>query len=128
MNVGMTFGSFLKSERLKAGFGLRSFAKEIGLQPSNLSNMEHGRLKPIQDLETLKTITEVLGYEKDSEKWKMLFDLSTKENHKALAPDIIEFLEGNEAIPTFFREIKDKKLTEADLRNLTEYIRAHYSK
>lgn len=37
-------GSLLRDLRIKAGYGLKEFAHEIGLRPSQLSAIENGRL------------------------------------------------------------------------------------
>jgi len=124
----IAFGSFLKEYRLKAGFGLRQFAKEVGLQPSNLSNIEHGRLKPPQDREILMTIATVLGFEDGTAEWNSLYDLAAKENSKVLPADVADFLGGVSGVPVLFREIKDRKITSEDMDDLVNYIRSHYSK
>lgn len=123
-----TFGIFLRESRLKAKFGLRQFAREIGLQPSNLSNIEHGRLTPPQDRETLQTIAEVLGFEEGSEHWNLLYDLAAKDSHKILPADVEAFLTGLDGVPLLFREIKERNVSESELRELVEYVRTHYSK
>lgn len=127
MSKQETFGQFLREARLNAKYGLRQFAREIGWQPSNLSNLEHGRLKPPKDKDTLIAMAEVLGFEEGSNEWNTLFNLAAKDNNKLLPSDIEEFVGGSTAVPILFRTIKDKKLTEEDLEGLIEHIRSHYS-
>jgi len=128
MSKYKSFGDFLRQSRLNAKYGLRQFAREIGWQPSNLSNLEHGRLNPPQDKEVLATIAEVLGFEEDSDQWRTLFDLASKENQKFLPADVEDFVKGLEATPVLFRTMKEKKITESELKELVEYIRKHYAK
>lgn len=123
-----TFGQFIHSMRLNKQFGLRYFAREIGWQPSNLSNLEHGRLKPPQDKNTLLNFAEVLGFDKDSDKYNILFELSAQENKKIIPADIEEFVSGKEAIPVLFRTMNEHKFEDSDIKELIEHIRDHYKK
>lgn len=41
-----TKGAEAKQKRLAAGYGLREYAEMIGMKPSDLCNMENGRLIP----------------------------------------------------------------------------------
>lgn len=123
-----TFGQFIHSMRLNKQFGLRYFAREIGWQPSNLSNLEHGRLKPPQDKNTLLNFAEVLGIDKASDEYKDLFKLAAQENNKIIPADIEEFVSGKEAIPILFRTMNDHKFKDGDIRDLIEHIRDHYKK
>ncbi|NHZ87216.1 MAG: hypothetical protein GWP19_15305 [Planctomycetia bacterium] len=124
----VTFGQFIHYMRLNKQFGLRYFAREIGWQPSNLSNLEHGRLKPPQDKNTLLNFAEVLGIDKDSNEYKDLFKLAAQENNKIIPADIEEFVSGKEAIPVLFRTMNDHKFKDGDIRKLIEHIRDHYKK
>lgn len=124
----LSFGEFLCKSRLEAQYGLRQFAREIGWQPSNLSNVEHGRLKPPQDKDTLATMAEVLGFDRDSDGWKVLFDLAARGNKKVLPADVEDFVKDLEGVPVLFRTMKDKKITESDLEKLVDYVREHYGK
>ena len=128
MNKQMTFGQFLKESRLKAKYGLRQFAREIGWQPSNLSNVEHGRVNAPQNKKALLAMAEVLGFDEGSIEWNTLFDLASKDNHKILPADVKDFVEGLEAIPVLFRTLKDHEISKSELEDIVEYIRKHYSK
>ena len=123
-----TFGQFIHSMRLNKQFGLRYFAREIGWQPSNLSNLEHGRLKPPQDKNTLLNFAEVLGFDKDCDEYNILFELSAQENKKIIPADIEEFVSGKEAIPVLFRTMNEHKFKNSDIKELIEHIRDHYKK
>ena len=128
METEETFGNFLKKCRLRAGYGLRSFALMIDMKPSNLSNIEHGRLNPPQDPEALTQITETLGLVEDSIEWLRLFDLAVKHKSAALPPDVASYAGKTPGIPVLLRTIKGKKLTQKDLRELTSHINEQYMK
>ena len=51
--MGKTFGDCLRDSRIKAGYSLRAFAKEVGMQPSNLSLIENDKTNPPRDKEIL---------------------------------------------------------------------------
>lgn len=120
------FGDFLKEQRLKAGYGLRSFADAIEMQPSNLSSVEHGRIPPPQGRDILTGIAETLGLKKGSNGWNMLFDLAVEGKDTKLPQDVTAFAKSNTGIPVLLRTIENKKLTKGELKKLTAYIHENY--
>lgn len=58
------FGSWLKSERIKANWSLRKFAAEIGVSPTYLCHLESGNAKA-PTFDRLKSIAKVLGVDCD---------------------------------------------------------------
>src|SRR3972149_4187260 len=85
------FGEFLRESRLKARFGLRAFAEAVEMQPSNLSNLEHGRIHPPQDPKILTRIADSLGFPKGSQERQRLFDLAVSHKKSALPSDVASF-------------------------------------
>ncbi|MBI3109314.1 MAG: helix-turn-helix domain-containing protein [Candidatus Rokubacteria bacterium] len=116
-----TFGEFLRAQRLKAGFGLRAFAEAAGMQPSNLSNLEHGRLAPPQEKSTLDALAELLGLAPGSEERARLFDLAVASRER-LPADVASFAARTPGIPVLLRTIENKGLGKKDLERLTEYV------
>ncbi len=123
-----TFGEYLRQLRLKANYGLRSFATAIEMQPSNLCNIEYGRTTPPQDEETLKLIATTLGLEPASEEWNTLFDLAVKHKEGSLPPDVAGYAGKTPGIPVLLRTIDNKKLSKKELQELTNYVNRRYSK
>ena len=124
----LTFGEYLRQLRLKANYGLRSFATAIEMQPSNLCNIEYGRTTPPQDKETLKLIATTLGLESGSKEWNTLFDLAVKHKHGALPADVAKYGGTTPGIPVLLRTIENKKLSKKELEDLTDYVNRRYSK
>jgi transcriptional regulator with XRE-family HTH domain len=123
-----SFGSFLRDSRLKACYGLRAFAVAVGMQPSNLSNIEHDRIPPPQDHTKLEEIARVLGLHKDSKEYQRLFDLAVRHKPDAIPPDVAVFVAKNPGIPTLLRTIEKTKLSKKDLRELSQYIKEHLTR
>ena len=117
-----TFGEYLRACRLKAGYGLRVFAEAIEMQPSNLSNVEHGRIPPPQDLETLTRIAEMLGLPEGSRERERLFDLAVAHKKRALPADIAAFAAKTPGIPVILRTLQNRRLTQKEIEDLTRYI------
>jgi transcriptional regulator with XRE-family HTH domain len=120
------FGMFLRQARLRAGYGLRAFAFAVGLQPSNLSNIERGKISPPQAAERLRLMAEALGIIEGSAEWNKLFDLAAQYKEGTLPPDIKEVASSKKGIPILLRTVDNKKLTEKQLRELTEYVNKHF--
>lgn len=114
-----TFGEYLRAQRLRAGFGLRAFAEAAGLQPSNLSNLEHGRIVPPQDKTTLEGLAELLGLSDDDR--ARLFDLAVA-GRERLPADVAAFAARTPGIPVLLRTIENRGLKRAELEKLTEYV------
>jgi transcriptional regulator with XRE-family HTH domain len=122
------FGQYLRQLRLKANYGLRNFAIAIEMQPSNLCNIEYGRVAPPQDKETLKRIANTLGVEPGSKEWNILFDLAVKHKEGALPADVAGYASKTPGIPVLLRTIENKKLSREELQDLMDYINRHYGK
>ena len=117
-----TFGGFLRECRLKAGFGLRGFAEAAGLQPSNLSNMEHDRIAPPQDKAMLDELAGLLGLAEGSEERARFFDLAVAGKAR-LPADVAAFAARTPGIPVLLRTIENRGLSAEELRRLTDSIR-----
>ncbi|MBI2163810.1 MAG: helix-turn-helix domain-containing protein [candidate division NC10 bacterium] len=117
-----TFGEYLRACRLKAGYGLRVFAEAIEMQPSNLSNVEHGRLPPPQDLGTLTRIAEALGFPEGSKERERLFDLAVAAKGQKLPADLAAFAAKTPGIPVILRTLQNRRLSRKEIEDLTQYI------
>jgi transcriptional regulator with XRE-family HTH domain len=128
MERKLTFGEYLRTCRLKAGFGLRTFAEAAGLKPSNLCAVEYGRQPPLRSAEVLNRIADALGFPRDSRDRRRLFDLAAKHKPGALPPDVAAFAGRTPGIPVLLRTIENKRLTRQDLERLTEYVNRQLGK
>jgi transcriptional regulator with XRE-family HTH domain len=117
-----TFGEYLRACRLKAGYGLRVFAEAIEMQPSNLSNIEHGRLPPPQELGTLTGIAEALGFPEGSKDRERLFDLAVAAKRQKLPADVAAFAAKTPGIPVILRTLQNRRLSRKEIEDLTRYI------
>ncbi len=59
-----TFGAVIRAERTKRGFGLRQFAKTIGLSPTYLSKIERDEFGPPAE-DKVVTIAKLLDLDPD---------------------------------------------------------------
>jgi transcriptional regulator with XRE-family HTH domain len=121
-----TFGGLLKKIRLEeAKVGLRAFAELIEWQPSNLSNLERGRLKPPSDAQTITSMCDALGLSEDDPRRAKLFDLAAKEKN-AVPGDVAQVIKERPGIPVLIRAVANKRLDDDKLKELAEYIKKFY--
>jgi transcriptional regulator with XRE-family HTH domain len=121
-----TFGQLLKKLRIKeAKIGLRAFAGMINMKPSNLSNVETGRIAPPASSEAIKTICDALGLSSNDPRREKLFDLAAKAG-KRIPADIADTVKQQKGIPVLVRTVANKQLSEKKLRELAEYIKKFY--
>lgn len=116
-----TFGEFLRDRRLKAGFGLRAFAEVAGLQASNLSSIEHGRLAPPQDKDKLDDLAELLNLPTGSLERTRLYDLAAEAGGR-LPADVAAFAAKTPGIPVLLRTIQKRGLKREELERLARYV------
>lgn len=121
MNTKEHFGEVLRDLRIKAGFGLREFAKKISMQSSNLSFVENGRVPPPRKAETLEIMAETLQLKENSEEWARFFDSAAKPGQ--LPVDLHKDKHVREFIPLLCRSISASKLTKEQITQLVEKVR-----
>ena len=124
MSPSTKFGTYLRSLRLAKGYGLRSFARQVGLQPSNLSLIESSRQAPPRNNRVLARIAEALNLTEDSRGWTKLFELAASPGE--IASDVRIYLSDIDAVqelPIMARAIKTQKLTKEQIRRLIEDLR-----
>ena len=121
-----TFGGLLKKLRLEeANIGLRAFADLIDMKPSNLSNVERGRIPPPANRKAIDSICDALGLSSKDPRRNNLFDLAAKAKNRIPA-DITEVIKKHPGIPVLVRTVANKQLSEKKLRELAEYIKKFY--
>lgn len=115
------FGEFLKGRRATLGLSLRAFCEEHGVDASNWSKMERGRLPPPQG-EVLQKYAGYLGVKKGSDDWYTLFDLAAAEAGRI--PEDLREDEIAAKLPVFFRTLREShKAGGADTEELLKEIK-----
>ena len=127
MSKKVSFGEFLRELRIKAGYGLRAFAKKIDMQPSNLSVLENGRTHPPRDRTIQLKIAKALGLKKDSKDWGKFFDLAVKDIDR-LPADIISDNNLRDYLPVMMRTVAESRLSPKEIKELIERIKKYRPK
>ena len=112
------FGNYLRSIRENKNFGLRQFAREIGMQPSNYSNIENGFLRAPNDT-FLNRICQILTLSDSSKEKINLFDYAAASRNE-MPLDIRDFIAENPVLPAMLRSMKNKKLEPDKLEALLD--------
>lgn len=112
------FGHYLRSLREEKSIGLRQLARDVGLQPSNYSNIENGYLQAPGE-GVLKRISARIGILEGSAEQAKLFDLAA-ESRDEVPIDIREFIKENPLVPAMLRSMKDKKLSPEEIEALLD--------
>jgi transcriptional regulator with XRE-family HTH domain len=120
------FGAYLKKLRLERDFGLRDFAKRIGMDVGNLSRIERSKVNPPRGAEQLRRIAEVLGLKEGTSEWGRLFDLSREDQPDRLAADVAEYAAEHRFVPLLMRTVANKKLEDKELLDLARKIEENY--
>ena len=115
------FGDFIREKRLALGLSMRSFAREVGMQPSNYCNVENGVLPP-PSAEGVERIAVALRLEPASSERVRLLDLAA-EARREVPADIAKIVRENELIPALLRTVESEHVSEEKLRGIIEDLR-----
>ncbi len=119
----MIFGDYIKILRGNRELSLRKLAKKSGIDVANLSRLERNVTPPPQKQKLLENLIKALGLNEQEK--QTLLDLSAVEN--GVYPfDVKEDLKEYPNIPVLLRTINNKKLSEEEIRKLTEKINKEY--
>ncbi|MBI5239401.1 MAG: helix-turn-helix transcriptional regulator [Elusimicrobia bacterium] len=124
MKTKRRFGEILRALRMRRGLGLRTFAKLIEMQPSNLSFIENGRVQPPVDDAILFRIAAALGIKKGSPEWGEFFDAAVAGRSERLPADIAHDRRMQDFLPIMLRTVANQKLDASELKELIERIKS----
>ena len=82
--MATTFGSLIRSYRLRAGLGLRTFAALIDERASVVSAIESSRRAPWRHEANLGRVAEVLGFAESSALWEKILGLARQKHAQNL--------------------------------------------
>jgi len=120
-SLNETFGSYVRSLRIKNEIGQRELAKKIGLAASYLNDIEKNkRAAPKNDI--IKKLSLILKVDLD-----LLNDLAGI-SKKTLPPDILDYIEKNPEIISLLRSAKNNKLKSAEFEKIEEAINKSQTK
>lgn len=111
-------GSYIKQKRIDKGLTLRTFCEKVGLDPSNWSKIERGLLESPKSESVLKEIASVLEL-KDNDYQEMKDIAAIESIPEGIRPSN-EILE---ALPVFFRTVRELKPSEENLKQLIELLK-----
>lgn len=114
-----TFGDYLRDLRVHRDISMRTLAKELNMDVGNLSKIENGKMKPPMKEQFIEDISDILKLSKDEK--EKLIDLSSHESGE-YPRDIKEMLKEHSYIPVLLRTISNKKLSDEEIRKLTEKL------
>lgn len=120
--MGKTFGSFFRELRIGAGYSLRSFAKKVGMQPSNLSLLENNKVNAPRDRDMLFKLAGALKIKQGSKEWGQFFDLAVQDVDR-LPADIAEDKHARNLLPIMLRTVANSKLSKEEILKLIKKIK-----
>lgn len=117
-----TFGDFIKEKRLAKKATLRQFCSDYGYDPGNISKLERNLMPPPQSEEKLDDFAKALSIKKGTDDYRELYDLAFQTN-KTFQVKNISDENLLHKLPSFFRTLDNKNLTEEKLDRLIELIK-----
>jgi transcriptional regulator with XRE-family HTH domain len=115
------FGEFVKAKRLSQGISLRQFCRLAGFDAGNWSKVERGLLNPPRQEEALKKIAKILRIKTGSDTWEEMRDKAHIDAGR-IPQDVLSDAKLVNALPMFFRTVRNARPTPEELNQLIELI------
>lgn len=116
------FGEYIRKLRIEQDISLREFCRKLNMDASNWSKIERGIMAPPQDDEKLTEIAEILNIDMESERFNEIKDKAAVDAG-IIPKDLLSEQETLNALPMFFRTIRNEKPTPKELENLIQKIK-----
>jgi len=120
----MTFGEQLKDLRIRKELTLRQCSEQLGVDPSNWSKFERGINPAPKDIAILEDWAKFFGMRGAAK--QTFFDSAALSRHE-LPADLASDEKVLAALPAFFRAVRGAELSEPQLREFVESVRALHS-
>lgn len=114
-----TLGSFITKKRTERDKTLRGMAKEVGISPVYLCNIEKGR-RPMTQEDTLDKIANVLLLDKNDK--ALLLDLAAKSKNILVAVDLPEYINERDIVRVALRTAKDVDATDEEWQEFIDKL------
>jgi len=115
------FGMILKNLRIKNELSLRDICKKTEYNPSNWSKIERGLISPPADKKILIKWAKILGLCRQKESQEFIDKARIAQG--IIPGDIMTCKNAVNALPAFFRTLRNEKPTKAEIDNLIELIK-----
>jgi len=119
MNDTQTLGQFITEKRTERDKTLRGMAREVGISPVYLCNIEKGR-RPMTAEDTLEKIASVLLLNKEDK--ALLFDLAAKSKSILVAADLPEYINERDIVRVALRTAKDVDATDEEWQEFIDKL------
>jgi transcriptional regulator with XRE-family HTH domain len=120
----MNFGDMLKELRIQKRLTLRDCAAILAVDPSNWSKFERSITPAPKDIVILESWAEF--FELEGDKKAAFFDLAALSRNQ-IPEDIADDARVMQALPAFFRAVRDKELEGDKLKEFIEDLRKIHS-
>jgi len=115
------FGQNLKTLRINKRLSLRQICKLVNYDPSNWSKIERGKIPPPSDEKTLRKWARALGLKQQEKRLQEFIDQARIA--QGIIPQDIMGEELADALPAFFRILRNEKPTKEEIDKLVELIK-----
>lgn len=118
------FGDYISKKRQELGMTLRGFAKDLGVSPSYISDIEKGNREP-NEKKLLDSLVRVLNLtQAEAEK---LYDMAAAQKNE-LAQDVSEYVSENNFAKVALRTAKELNATEEDWKDFIDKLKVKNEK
>ena len=113
------FGDYISKKRQELCMTLRGFAKDLGVSPSYISDIEKGNREP-NEKKLLDSLVRVLKL--NQEEAEKLYDMAAAQKNE-LAQDVSEYVNENDFAKVALRTAKEVNATEEDWKEFIEKLK-----
>lgn len=117
-----TFGNFITKKRESRGLGLREFARQTGISPEHLCNIEKDRRSAPPYRKQLE-ISKVLKLSKEETEYFLDLALISRDVTEYVAGDIVDYINTHENVVKTIRMARDNNISDDEWCIIADQIK-----